>query len=87
MYFGHNSKDMQNSQHLTRWVAPYPQHTPSIVLTSPINVSINKIKKGQNPICTFHFYPSCRHLDRHTDAPTCMTVVSDTLQLYTKFQS
>ena len=58
----------------------------SITLTPPINVSNNKIKKGQNPICTFHFHPSYRYLDRHTDAPTCMIVAPDTLQPFTKFQ-
>ena len=76
---------MQNSPHLTSWVAPTPQYTPSIVLIPPINVSINKIKKGQNPICTFHFHPSYRHPDRQTDASTCMIVAPDTLQLSTKF--
>ena len=44
-----------------------------------------KLRKGQNPICTFHFHPSYRYLDRHTDAPTCMTVAPDTLQLSTNF--
>ena len=85
MYFEHNSKHMQNSQHLTRWVAPTPQYTPSIVLTSPINVTRNKIKKGQNPICTFYFHPSYKHPDRHPDALTCVTVAPDYLQLFTKF--
>ena len=45
MSFGHNSKYMQNFPHLTRWVAPIPQDTPSIMLTPPINISIDKTKK------------------------------------------
>ena len=72
--------------YLTRWVAPTPHYTPSIALTSPIRISINKIKKGQNPICTFYFNPSYRHPDRHKDASTCMTVAPDTLHLFTIFQ-
>ena len=74
MYFGHNSKHMQNSPHLTRWVAPYPQYTPSIALIPQLMLVSIKLKKGQNPICTFHFHPLYRHPDRHTDAPTCMIV-------------
>ena len=54
MYFGHNSKHLQNSPHLTRWVAPTPQYTPSIMLIPPINVSINKVKKWSK----FHMYLS-----------------------------
>ena len=76
---GHNPEKCtlkQNSQylcyplHLTRWVAPYPQYTPSITLTPPLELVAIKLKKGQNPICIFYFHPSYRHPDRHTDAPT-----------------
>ena len=63
MYFGQNSKYMQNFQHLTRWVAP----TPSIVLTPPINVSSNKIKKVKIPYIPFTFiHPT----DTQTDTQT-----------------
>ena len=43
------------------------------MLTSPIRTGNNKIKEGQNPICTFYFHPS----HRHTDAATCMRVSPD----------
>ena len=52
-----------------------PQYTPSITLVPPFSISKKKIKKGQNPICTFHLHPS----HRHTDAPTCLT---EALTLY-----
>ena len=76
---------MQNYQHLTRWVAPYPPVHPQYHADTPINVSNNKIKKV-NHICTFHSYPSYRHPDRHTDAPTCMIVAPESLLLSAKFQ-
>ena len=49
-------------------------------------LSNNKIKKGQNPTCTYHLHPFYRHTNKHTDAPTCMTVAPDTLHLFTKFE-
>ena len=85
MSFEHNFKYMQNLPHLTRWVAPYPQYTSSIVLTSPLMLVKIKLEKGQNATGTFHFHPSYRHPDRYPDAATCMTVAPETLHLSTNF--
>ena len=45
MCFEHNLNYVHNSLHLTRWVAPYPQYTSGIALTSPNKVSMVKTKK------------------------------------------
>ena len=81
MYFEQNSKYNWDPLHLTRWVAPTPIY-PQYHADTPINVSSNKINKGQIPICTFYFHPSYRDPDRHTDAPKCMTVAPDTTSFH-----
>ena len=51
----------------------------------PIKLVWIKLRKYQNATGTFHFHPSSRHPNRHTDAQTCMTVAPDTLHLSTNF--
>ena len=85
MCFEHNLNYVHNSSHLTRWVAPTPQYTSGIMLTPPIKLVWLKLGKSQNATGTFHFHPSSRHPNRHTDAQTCMTVAPDTLQLSANF--
>ena len=53
MYFEAKSKYLHYTLHLTRWVAPSPQYTPSIMLPSPIRISKNKIKKVKIPYVPF----------------------------------
>ena len=36
MSFEHNLDYVQNFSHQTRWVAPYPQYTSSIMSTPPL---------------------------------------------------
>ena len=62
--------------------SPLPPVTPLYHTGTPVSISNNKIKKGQNHTCTFHLHPS----DRHTNLPTCMTVAPDALYLFTKFE-
>ena len=61
------------------------QYTSSIMLTPQLILVQIKLRKDQNATGTFHFHPSYRHPDRHPDAPTCMMVALDTLQLSTNF--
>ena len=86
MCFEHNLDYVQNSSHLTRWIAPLPlQYTSSIVLTSPNKVIMDKTKKMSNATGTFQFHPSLRQPKRHTEAQTCMPVAPDSLHLCSNF--
>ena len=80
---GHNPDKCtlkQNSQylcyplHLTRWVAPYPQYTPSIVLTPPLVLVAIKLKRSKSHM--YHLLPSILQTHRQTHRCTNMYVSS-----------
>ena len=56
---------MQNSQHLTRWVAPYPQYTSSIALTPPLMLVTIELKRSKSHMNLL--LPSILQTHRHTN--------------------